>query len=44
MPGRTVEITFACPGRTPKSPSEPGTTTSYTSPVKMRFSGATNSN
>src|SRR5216683_2963947 len=44
VPGRIVEISGAWPGRTPKLPSLPGTTTISTSAERMRRSGVTNSN
>src|SRR5258705_12405638 len=42
-PGRTVEMNGACPGRMPKSPSAPGTTTISTSAENRSFSGETSS-
>src|SRR5665213_1176362 len=44
MPGRTVEMSSACPGSTPKLPSPPGTTTMATSSESSSFSGDTSSN
>src|SRR3954453_21748578 len=44
VPGRIVEISGACPGRTPKLPSVPGTTTISTSRETSSCSGVTNSN
>ena len=43
-PGRMVESKGECLGRTPKSPSLPGTTTMSTDSEKSSFSGDTNSN
>src|SRR5260221_9099795 len=43
MPGRNVVISGACPASTPKSPSEPGTSTWLTSPENKSFSGETRS-
>src|SRR5262245_49624857 len=43
-PGRMVEITGACPSRTVKSPSVPGTTTWLASPDSNIRSGVTSSN
>ena len=40
---RILDITLLCPGRTPKSPSFPGTIIIPTSSLKMRFSGETKS-
>src|SRR6266446_4955037 len=44
VPGRIVEISGEWPGRTPKLPSLPGTTTISTSAETMSRSGVTNSN
>src|SRR6266436_8837522 len=44
MPGRIVEISGEWPGRTPKLPSLPGTTTISTSAETISRSGVTNSN
>src|SRR5438309_1496153 len=44
VPGRIVEISGEWPGRTPKLPSVPGTTTISTSLETMRRSGVTSSN
>ena len=43
LPGLNEDITLLCPGRTPKSPSFPGTIIIPTSSLKMRFSGETKS-
>src|SRR5258706_4796014 len=43
IPGRNVVISGACPASTPKSPSEPGTSTWLTSPENKSFSGETRS-
>src|SRR4051812_40835857 len=44
VPGRIVEISGECPGRTPKLPSVPGTTTISTSRDTSSCSGVTSSN
>src|SRR6266705_2689143 len=44
VPGRIVEISGEWPGRTPKLPLLPGTTTISTSAETMSRSGVTNSN
>src|SRR5260370_36225958 len=44
VPGRIVEISGAWPGRTPKLPSVPGTTTISTMSDRIRRSGETSSN
>src|SRR5580704_1237187 len=44
VPGRIVEISGAWPGRTPKLPSVPGTTTISTSVETISRSGVTSSN
>src|SRR5207342_3836937 len=44
MPGRSAEMTGACPASTVKSPSTPGTITWPTSSDSAMRSGVTNSN
>src|SRR5690349_1632496 len=44
MPGRSAEMTGACPGSTVNSPSTPGTTTCATSSESAIRSGVTSSN
>src|SRR5262245_10731030 len=43
IPGRSVVTSGACAASTPKSPSEPGTSTWLTSPENRTFSGETRS-